>query len=79
VGSLDIVGFDMIWRMAVVLLPATIALLAFSRDLQLLAVDEDTAASLGVNVRRTEGAVYFSAQCSWASRWRWEALSVSSD
>jgi iron complex transport system permease protein len=59
VGSLDIVGFDMIWRMAVVLLPATVVLLAFSRDLQLLAVDEDTAASLGVNVRRTEGAVYF--------------------
>ena len=59
VGSLDIVGFDMIWRMAVVLGPATIALLAFARDLQLVAVDEDTAASLGVNVRRTEGAVYF--------------------
>ena len=59
VGSLDIVGFDMIWRMAVILIPATIALLAFARDLQLLAIDEDTAASLGVNVRRTEGAIYF--------------------
>jgi len=59
VGSLDIVGFDMIWRMSIVLIPATLALLAFARDLQLVAVDEDTAASLGVNVRRTEGAVYF--------------------
>jgi len=59
VGSLDIVGFDMIWRMAVILLPAMLALLAFARDLQLLAIDEDTAESLGVNVRRTEGVVYF--------------------
>lgn len=58
-GSLDAVGFDMVWRMTVVLVPAWIALLAFSRDLHLLAMDEDTAAALGVNVRRTEAAVYF--------------------
>lgn len=58
-GSLDAVGFDMIWRMAVVVAPAWIALLAFARDLHLLAMDEDTAAALGVNIRRTEAAVYF--------------------
>ena len=58
-GSLDAVGFDIVWRMAVVLAPAWIALLAFAPDLHLLAMDEDTAAALGVNVRRTEAAVYF--------------------
>jgi iron complex transport system permease protein len=58
-GSLDAVGFDIVWRMAVVLAPAWIALLAFAPDLHLLAMDEDTAAALGVNVRRTEAGVYF--------------------
>ena len=58
-GSLDAVGFDIVWRMAVVLAPAWIVLLAFAPDLHLLAMDEDTAAALGVNVRRTEAAVYF--------------------
>jgi iron complex transport system permease protein len=58
IGSLDVVGFDMIVRMLVVLVPAWIALLLFSRSLHLLAIDEDTAATLGVNVRRCEIAVH---------------------
>jgi len=58
-GSLDAVGFDIVWRMAVVLTPAWIALFAFARDLHLLAMDEETALSLGVNVKRTEQMVYF--------------------
>src|SRR5581483_9675995 len=58
-GSLDAVGFDVVWRMAVALAPAWIALFAFAGDLHLLAMDEDSAAALGVNVRRTERAVYF--------------------
>ncbi|HZU24338.1 MAG TPA: iron ABC transporter permease [Bryobacteraceae bacterium] len=58
-GSLDAVGFDIVWRMAVVLTPAWLVLFTFARDLHLLAMDEETAAALGVNVRRTEIAVYF--------------------
>ena len=58
IGSLDVVGFDMVVRMLVVLVPAWIALLLFSRSLHLLAIDEDTAATLGVNVRRCEIAVH---------------------
>jgi iron complex transport system permease protein len=58
VGSLDIVGMDPIWRMLLVLGPAWIALLFFSRQLNLVAIDEDTAATLGVNVRRCESAVH---------------------
>lgn len=58
VGSLDVVGLDPVGRMALVLAPAWAALLAFSRPLHLLAIDEDTAATLGVNVRRAETAVY---------------------
>ena len=58
IGSLDVVGFDLIWRMAVFLVPGWAVLLLLARDLHLLAVDEETAASLGVKVRRSERLVY---------------------
>jgi len=58
IGSLDAVGFDMIVRMLVFLIPGWFLLLAHSRDLHLLAMDEDTATSLGVNVRRCELTIY---------------------
>jgi iron complex transport system permease protein len=58
IGSLDVVGLDPIWRMLVVLAPAWMALLAFSRQLNLIAIDEDTAATLGVNVHRCAGIVH---------------------
>ena len=57
-GSLDVVGFEIIWRMLVFLVPGWILLIAYSRDLQLIAVDEETAATLGVNVRRCEQIIY---------------------
>jgi iron complex transport system permease protein len=58
IGSLDVVGLDPIRRMLYVLAPAWLALLAFSKQLNLIAIDEDTAATLGMNVRRCEGAVH---------------------
>jgi iron complex transport system permease protein len=58
IGSLDVIGLDPIGRMLLVLAPAWLALLGFSRQLNLLAIDEDTAATLGVNVRRCEMIVH---------------------
>ena len=58
IGSLDVVGFELIWRMLIFLVPGWVILFALARDLHLLAVDEETAASLGVNVRRSERLVY---------------------
>jgi iron complex transport system permease protein len=58
IGSLDVVGFSVIWQMLIFLVPGWIGLLLMSRDLNLLAVDEESAASLGVNVRRTERMIY---------------------
>jgi len=58
IGSLDVVGLTPIVRMLVVLAPAWVALLFLSRQLNLLAIDEDTAATLGVNVRRCEAIVH---------------------
>jgi iron complex transport system permease protein len=58
IGSLDVVGLAPVGRMVVVLAPAWLVLLAFSRQLNLLAIDEDTAATLGVNIRRVELIVH---------------------
>ncbi|HLK69844.1 MAG TPA: iron ABC transporter permease [Bryobacteraceae bacterium] len=58
IGSLDVVGLAPIGRMLIVLVPAWLALLTLSRQLNLLAIDEDTAATLGVNVRRCERIVH---------------------
>jgi len=57
-GSLDVVGLEPIGHMLLVLVPGWLALLAFSRQLHLMAIDEDTAATLGVNVSRCETAVH---------------------
>ncbi|MEJ7575591.1 MAG: iron ABC transporter permease [Pyrinomonadaceae bacterium] len=61
IGSLDVVGFDLVWRMLIFLVPGWIVLFVVARDLHLLAVDEETAASLGVNVRRSERLVYIAS------------------
>src|SRR5918997_1919295 len=61
IGSLDVVGFDLLWRMALFLVPGWLVLALSARDLHLLSIDEETAASLGVNVRRSERLVYVAA------------------
>jgi iron complex transport system permease protein len=58
IGSLDVIGFDTIWRMLFFLVPCWLVLLALSRDLHLLAMGEDTAGALGVNVARCELMVH---------------------
>jgi iron complex transport system permease protein len=58
IGSLDVVGMESIGRMFVLLVPAWVALLALARSLHLMAIDEDTAATLGVNVARCETLVH---------------------
>ncbi len=58
IGTIDIVGFDRIWRMLILLIPGWSVLMVIARDLHLLAMGEESAASLGVNVRRCERLVY---------------------
>jgi iron complex transport system permease protein len=58
IGSLDVIGVAPVGRMLIPLVPVWLALLALSRQLNLLAIDEDTAATLGVNVRWCETAVH---------------------
>jgi iron complex transport system permease protein len=58
IGSLDVVGFGLIWRMLIFLVPGWLILGAYARDLHLLATGEESAASLGVDVQRTERMVF---------------------
>ena len=62
IGSLDVVGLAPVGRMMWVLAPAWLVLLFFSRQLNLIAIDDDTATTLGVDVRRCEGIVH--AMCA---------------
>jgi len=57
-GSLDVVGLDEAGRVFFLVAPGWVALLLLARQLHLMAIDEDTAASLGVNVRRCETWVH---------------------
>lgn len=61
IGTIDIVGFDRIVYMVLFLLPGWFVLLVLSRDLHLMAMGEDSAASLGVNIRRCERLVYLAS------------------
>jgi iron complex transport system permease protein len=58
VGTLDVVGIDLVWRMGLFLLPGLLLLLYSTRDLHLIAMDEESAAALGVDVRKVERTVY---------------------
>lgn len=61
IGSLDVVGFGLIWRMLIFLVPGWLILAAYARDLHLLATGEESAASLGVDVSRTEKIVFIAS------------------
>ena len=61
IGSLDVVGFGLLWRMLIFLVPGWLILGAYARDLHLLATGEESAASLGVDVARTEKIVFIAS------------------
>jgi iron complex transport system permease protein len=61
IGSLDVVGFSLLWRMLIFLLPGWLILGAYARNLHLLATGEESAASLGVDVQRTERIVFIAS------------------
>lgn len=57
-GSLDVIGFGILWKMLVFLIPGGLVLAAYARDLHLLATGEESAASLGVDVSKAERMIY---------------------
>lgn len=58
-GSLDVVGFEPIWKTIVFAIPGCVILISVAKDMNLFALGDDVAASLGVNVGGMEKAIYF--------------------
>jgi iron complex transport system permease protein len=60
-GSLDVVGYGIIWRMLLFLVPGWFLLFRHARELNLLALGDESAAALGVDIQRTRRRVYVAA------------------
>ena len=58
-GSLDVVGFDTVWKSLIFVIPGCAILLSLTKDMNLFGLGDDVASSLGVNIRRMEKKIYF--------------------
>ena len=58
-GSLDVVGFDTVWKSLIFVVPGCAILLSLTKDMNLFGLGDDVASSLGVNVKRMEKKIYF--------------------
>ncbi len=58
-GSLDVVGFDTVWKTLIFVIPGCAILLSLTKEMNLFGLGDDVATSLGVNVRRMEKKIYF--------------------
>lgn len=66
-GSLDIVGFDTVWKTLIFVVPGCLILLVSTKDMNLFGLGDDVASSLGVNVRRLEKKIYFATSLAAGS------------
>jgi len=58
-GSLDVVGLDSVWKTLIFAVPGCFLLLSLTKEMNLFALGDDVASSLGVNVGRMEVTIYF--------------------
>jgi iron complex transport system permease protein len=66
-GSLDVVGFEAVWKTLVFAIPGCLILLSVTKDMNLFALGDDVASSLGVNVDRMEKTIYFATSLAASS------------
>ncbi len=58
-GSLDIVGFDTVWKSLCFVIPGCLILLSMTKDMNIFSLGDDVASSLGVDVSMMEKKIYF--------------------
>jgi len=63
-GSLDIVGFDEVWKTLIFVVPGCLILLSMTKDMNLFGLGDDVASSLGVNVKKMQNLIYFATSLS---------------
>lgn len=66
-GSLDVVGFDSVWKALPFTVPGCVILLSIAKDMNLFALGDDVASSLGVDVDRMEKTIYFATSLAASS------------
>lgn len=66
-GSLDIIGFSLIWKTAVLAIPACVLLFSITKDMNVYSLGNDVASSLGVDVRKMEYKIYFATSLAAAA------------
>jgi len=66
-GSLDVVGFDSVWKTLLFAVPGCVILLSITKDMNLFALGDDVASSLGVDVDRVEKTIYFATSLAASS------------
>jgi iron complex transport system permease protein len=63
-GSLDVVGFDEVWKTLLFIIPGCLILLSITKDMNLFGLGDDVASSLGVNVKKMQNRIYFATSLS---------------
>ncbi len=58
-GSLDIVGFDTVWKSLFLVIPGCLILISMTKDMNLFSLGDDVASSLGVDIDKMEKKIYF--------------------
>ncbi len=58
-GSLDIVGFDTVWKSLLLVVPGCLILISMTKDMNLFSLGDDVASSLGVDIVMMEKKIYF--------------------
>jgi iron complex transport system permease protein len=61
IGNLDVVGYGILWRAMLFLVPGWLVLFRYARELNLIAMGEQSASTLGVDVARVRRRVYIAA------------------
>ncbi|NIP37674.1 MAG: iron ABC transporter permease [Candidatus Dadabacteria bacterium] len=66
-GSLDIIGFSLVWKTAMLAVPACLILISMTKDMNIYSLGNDVASSLGVNIKRMEMKIYFATSLAAAA------------
>ncbi len=66
-GSLDIIGFSLVWKTALLSIPACLVLLSMTKDMNIYSLGNDVASSLGLDIRKMELKIYFATSLAAAS------------
>lgn len=66
-GSLDVIGFSLVWKTALLSVPACMILVSMTKDMNIYSLGNDVATSLGLNIKKMEMKIYFATSLAAAA------------